>query len=92
MEIPTRIARVQKITRHSRDKTSTTSSLEGKVLTIQKNFSDPVNMYKSSVVLLHRICIILMLLGSLSAADVPSVMATVIHCKKLNVHPCMKRW
>jgi hypothetical protein len=92
MEIPTRIASVQKITRHSRDKTSTTSSLEGKVLTIKKNSSDPVNMYKRSVVLLHRSCIILMLFGSLSAADVPSVMATGIRCKKLNVRPRMKRW
>ncbi|KAF2796656.1 hypothetical protein K505DRAFT_157916 [Melanomma pulvis-pyrius CBS 109.77] len=73
----TRKARLHKIARHSSHKTSTTSSLEGKVPAINEDVPDPVNSYTSLVVLHNRSRIVLMLVGSLCVSGALGIMATM---------------
>jgi hypothetical protein len=58
------MARLHKISRHSSYKVSTTFSLEGKVLAINKDVLNPINSHQGLVALLDRSHIVLMLVGS----------------------------
>jgi hypothetical protein len=63
-KVPTGMARLRKVARHSSHKASATLSPGGKALAINKDVFRPFNNYKSRVVLLNRSHMILMLVSS----------------------------
>jgi hypothetical protein len=78
------MSRLHEISRHSSHKVSTTLSLDGKVLAINKDVLDPINSYQSLVALLDRSHIVLMLVGSawcVRCIRRNSDHATVIYCE-----------
>jgi hypothetical protein len=87
LEVPTRKARLHKISRHSSHKISTTLSLEGKVLAIKKDVLDLINSYQGRVALLDRSHIVLVLVGSpwcVRCIRRNSDHAIVIYCEDLD--------